>query len=69
MAMLKRSKTNREMFNAFADKYKNIPLVFIARNLDYHQNLGDCFDAIVDYKPHAIQEFDNRKNVWKSKNL
>lgn len=65
--MPNRSKTNREMFNAFAQKYNNVPAIFIARSLDYHENLGKCFDSIADYYHHAIQEFDNEKKIWKSK--
>jgi len=63
------SKTKREMFDAFVKKYPNIPPIFIARNLDYHSNLGDCFDNITDYKKIAIQEFNNNQKKWLSKNL
>jgi hypothetical protein len=67
--MQKTFKTKREMFNAFVNKYKNVPATFIARNLDYHKTLGECFDSIVDYNSHAIQQFDIDKKIWKNKNL
>jgi hypothetical protein len=69
MAMQKVSKTKREMFDAFTAKYKNVPSVFIARSLDYHDNLGKCFDSIMDYDPCVAQEFDVEKNDWQSKTL
>ena len=57
------------MFDAFTAKYKNVPSVFIARSLDYHDNLGKCFDSIMDYDPCVAQEFDVEKNDWQSKTL
>ncbi len=67
--MQKPSKTKREMFTAFVSKYQDVPASFIARTLDYQDNLGDCFDSIMDYESFAIKEFDNNKNKWKNKNL
>jgi len=67
--MQKASKTKREMFDAFVSKYKNVPAIFIARSLDYHETLGKCFDSIADYNSHAIQQFDIDKKIWKNKNL
>lgn len=67
--MQKASKSKRQMAEAFQAKYKNIPFVFIARNLDYHDKLGDCFDCIIDYKDSAMQEFNFETHKWQSKNL
>jgi len=67
--MPKASKTNRQMFDAFASKYEDVPAVFIARTLDYLENYGNCFDAILDYKPIAIQEFNTERNKWQNKKL
>jgi hypothetical protein len=69
MVMPKVSKSKRQMAIAFEEKYKNIPFVFLARNLDYHNNLGDCFDSVIDYKNNATQEFDFETNKWQSKSL
>lgn len=67
--MPKVSKTNRQMFEAFANKYDNVPAVFIARTLDNLENYGNCFDAILDYKSVAIQEFNAERNIWQNKKL
>ena len=69
MAMQKASKTKREMSDAFKKKYENIPSVFIMRSIDSFINFGDCFDAVHDYEPHAIQEFNTEKNKWQNKKL
>lgn len=67
--MQKVSKTKREMYDAFKKKYENVPSVFIMRSMDNFVSFGDCFDAIIDYKPHAIQEFNVEKNKWQNKKL
>lgn len=63
------SKSKREMFSAFINKFPDVPNIFIARSLDYQNNLGTCFDYIMDYKKNAIQEFNVNQNKWLSKNL
>ena len=69
MAMQKPSKSKRDMFHAFSKSYKEVPISFVMRSLDNFSNLGNCFDAIEDYTPYAVQEFDYGKNVWQSKKL
>jgi hypothetical protein len=39
------------------------------RSIDNFVNFGDCFDAVHDYEPHAIQEFNTEKNKWQNKKL
>lgn len=66
---MQKCKSKREMLEAFALKYQDIPFAFIYRTLENTIYFGECFDMLEDYEATSLKYYESETKKWKNKIL